>query len=200
MKVGVIDYGAGNIFSILAGLRRARINAEVIANPQDLSSIDAVVIPGVGNFSQAAESLKPFREQLQVLYEEGRFILGICLGMQILLDESEEGGGRGLGLLEGCVNRLPETVKVPHMGWNTIDVKQQSQLFEGLPESPYFYFVHSFYSTPNAGSYIVATTTYGKEFASVIGRGSVLGLQFHPEKSGKHGARVLDNFRKMIVR
>ncbi|MGY5880559.1 MAG: imidazole glycerol phosphate synthase subunit HisH [Candidatus Thorarchaeota archaeon] len=200
MKVGVIDYGAGNIFSILAGLRRANIDAEVITKPRELSSTDAVVIPGVGNFSQAAKSLKIFREQLQGLSEEGRYILGICLGMQILLDESEEGRGRGLGILEGCVSHLPVTVKVPHMGWNTIEVKQQFQLFEGLPESPYFYFVHSYYSKPTADSDVIATTTYGNEFASVIGRGSVIGLQFHPEKSGEHGARILDNFKELIVR
>jgi imidazole glycerol-phosphate synthase subunit HisH len=200
MKVGVIDYGAGNIFSILSGLRRADINAVVVTEPEELSSKDAVVIPGVGNFAQAAESLKIFREQLQNLSQEGRYILGICLGMQILLNESEEGIGRGLGILEGCVSRLPVAVKVPHMGWNTIDIKQQSQLFEGLPESPYFYFVHSYYSKPIANSDVIATTTYGKEFASVIGQGSILGLQFHPEKSGKCGARVLGNFKEMIAR
>ncbi len=200
MQVGVLDYGAGNIFSIVSGLRRADIDTEIVANPNDLSSYDAVVIPGVGNFSQATKSLEIFREKLQEISEEGRYILGICLGMQILLDESEEGGGRGLGLLEGSVIRLPTSVKVPHMGWNTIEVQKKSQLFEGLPESPYFYFVHSFYSRPSEVSDVVATTTYGTKFAAAIARDSILGLQFHPEKSGDQGALLLRNFKEMIAR
>ncbi|MFW9843980.1 MAG: imidazole glycerol phosphate synthase subunit HisH [Candidatus Thorarchaeota archaeon] len=200
MQVGVLDYGAGNIFSIVSGLRRAEIDTEVVIEPKCLSSIDAVVVPGVGNFSQAADSLEVFREKLIEISREGRFILGICLGMQIMLDESEEGNGRGLGLLEGRVVRLPATVKVPHMGWNSIEVKRPSQLFEGLPESPYFYFVHSFYSRLKEVTNVIATTTYGTEFAVGVSKGSVLGLQFHPEKSGEHGALILRNFKEMISR
>ena len=200
MQVGVLDYGAGNIFSIVSGLRRADINTKVVTDPKVLSSVGAVVVPGVGNFSQATESLEIFRETLLEISREGRYILGIWLGMQILLNESEEGSGNGLGFIEGSVVRLPSAVKVPHMGWNTIEVKKQSQLFEGLRESPYFYFVHSFYSQPTEVTDIVATTNYGTEFAAAIARDSVLGLQFHPEKSGEQGARILRNFKEMITR
>jgi glutamine amidotransferase len=162
--------------------------------------MDALVVPGVGNFSQAAKSLIKFREQIHSYSQEGHYILGICLGMQIFLEESEEGNGRGLGLFKGKVARLPNTVKVPHMGWNTIEMKKQSQLFEGLPEKAYFYFVHSFVSQPEDETEIVATTTYGMEFAVAIAKDSILGLQFHPEKSGSNGTTVLSNFKEMIRR
>lgn len=200
MRVGLIDYGAGNIFSILCGLQRVGIKAKVYNKPNDVASIDAVVVPGVGNFSKAAESLQEYKEVLEDLLREGRYILGICLGMQILLEKSEEGEGNGLGLVKGEVKRLPTSLKVPHMGWNTIKIRKETPLFDGLPINPYFYFVHSFISVPKESTHIIATTEYGQEFASAIQNETILGLQFHPEKSGEHGAIVLNNFRRMIRR
>lgn len=200
MKVGLIDYGAGNIFSILCGLRRAGIKAKIYNKPSDIALIDAVVIPGVGNFSQAAKFLQEYKLALEDLHKEGRYILGICLGMQILLEKSEEGEGKGLGLIKGEVKRLPNSVKVPHMGWNTIKVRKETPLFDDLPINPHFYFVHSFASLPVESTDIVATTEYGGEFASAVQKETILGLQFHPEKSGEHGATVLSNFREMIGR
>ncbi|MFW9802637.1 MAG: imidazole glycerol phosphate synthase subunit HisH [Candidatus Thorarchaeota archaeon] len=200
MRVGLIDYGAGNMYSILCGLERANLDTSVIANPQDLASVDAVVIPGVGNFSQASQELLRFRTSLQETAKEGRIILGICLGMQILLEQSEEGEGEGLGLIEGSVKRLPSDVKVPHMGWNTIEWTTDSPLLSGISEGSYFYFVHSYYAAPRQHSRIVATTNHGVDFPSIITKDSVFGVQFHPEKSGEFGAAVLNNFRSMLVR
>jgi glutamine amidotransferase len=198
--VGVIDYGAGNMYSILCGLQRAKLDTTVIANPQELKSADAVVIPGVGNFSQASQALGGFRTSLQETAEEGRVVLGICLGMQILLESSEEGAGTGLQLIEGSVKRLPSGVKVPHMGWNTIEEMKDCPLLSGISDQSYFYFVHSYYAAPRSISRVMATTSHGVEFASVIAKESVFGVQFHPEKSGEPGAMVLRNFRDMLMR
>jgi glutamine amidotransferase len=165
-----------------------------------LQSSDAVVIPGVGSFSQASQSLEAFRECINDLIVEGRLILGICLGMQILMEWSEEGIGEGLGLIEGSVMSLPSNVKVPHMGWNTIKIENECPLLNGLQEESYFYFVHSYYASPSESSNVISTTSYSIDFPSVIAKESIYGVQFHPEKSGESGAKILDNFKDMLMR
>ncbi|MBN2228647.1 MAG: imidazole glycerol phosphate synthase subunit HisH [Candidatus Thorarchaeota archaeon] len=200
MKVGVINYGAGNLLSILNGLKRTGIETLVITNPVELKELDAVVIPGVGNFAHASGALEPFREIFRDIIKEGRYVLGICLGMQILFENSEEGVGEGLGALKGRVVRFSPEVKVPHMGWNTLDIIKQTQMTDGISDSDYFYFVHSYYATGLAGSHIVARTDYSVKFPSMIVKDSLVGVQFHPEKSSKNGVRVLQNFRDMISR
>jgi glutamine amidotransferase len=200
MEVAIIDYGAGNLFSIQCGLHRSNINTKIITNPRNLQLSDAVVIPGVGNFSQASQSLEIFRECINDLIVEGRIILGICLGMQILMEWSEEGSGEGLGLIKGSVRSLPPNVKVPHMGWNTITIKNECPLLNSLQEESYFYFVHSYYASPKEQKSIISTTTYGIDFPSVIAKESLFGVQFHPEKSGESGTQVFRNFRDMLTR
>ncbi len=200
MRVGVLDYGAGNIFSILSGLKRADMPAEVFRDPHSLPSFDGIVIPGVGSFSQITSALDRFREGILDFANSGKVVLGICLGMQVLLDSSKEGSGDGLGLISGVVKRLPPKVKIPHMGWNNVEIWQTNPLVDGLSESPYFYFVHSYYTAPDDSSCIVGTTQYGLEFASIIGEDTLFGVQFHPEKSGKDGAQVLRNFRRLLQR
>ncbi|MGY5853062.1 MAG: imidazole glycerol phosphate synthase subunit HisH [Candidatus Thorarchaeota archaeon] len=200
MEVGVIDYGAGNMYSILCGLQRANIDTKVITEPEEIRSSDAVVIPGVGNFSQACKSLDKFREDLQEVIIEGRILLGVCLGMQVLLERSEEGSGEGLGLMHGSVRRLPSKAKVPHMGWNTITVTNECPLLDGLQENSYFYFIHSYFASPSESANVMSVTEYGIDFPSVIAMDSIYGVQFHPEKSGETGALVLDNFRDVLRR
>lgn len=200
VQVYVLDYGAGNMYSIIRGLQRVGIEPSVVTEPSALWDADAVVIPGVGNFSKASQRLSNYESILYDLKKEGRHILGICLGMQVMLDRSEEGNGSGLGLIPGAVKRLPSGVKVPHMGWNRIRFKKNNSLFDGLPDSPHLYFVHSYFAEPLEASAVIATTKYGLDFPSVITSDALYGVQFHPEKSGEMGLRILRNFSGLITR
>lgn len=196
----VIDYGVGNLFSMSNALRRAGLRVEVAEEPSRLSGSDAVVLPGVGNFGAAAANLDPFREALNATVEEGTPLLGSCLGMQLLFIRSEESPGDGLGLLPGEVKRFVGDVKTPHMGWNTVEPTRGSPLLEGVKPDSYFYFVHSYYPDPADPRDTLASTSYGGEFASIVERGNVYGTQFHPEKSGEAGARLLSNFAGLVKR
>jgi glutamine amidotransferase len=153
---------------------------------------DAVVLPGVGGFRTAAERIK--RKELRDLARSGKPIMGICLGMQLFFEASEEGPGRGLSLLPGRVKRFPRSVKVPQIGWNTLRVARRTELTEGLPDESWVYYVNSYYPAA-VGDWVVATSDYGVEFPGMVERGNVVGTQFHPEKSGKTGALVL---RRML--
>ncbi len=170
------------------------------STPGELNGVDGVVLPGVGNFSTASRNIKPFKPVLVDLSGEGRPLLGICLGMQILFGESEESWGRGLNLIGGRVVRLPRGVKTPHMGWNTLEVCRWSELLDGVEEGSYFYFVHSYYAEPDDEDVVAAKTEYGVRFPSVISSGCIFGTQFHPEKSGKSGALILKNFAEILKR
>jgi len=156
--------------------------------------VDAVVLPGVGNFNAGSRNLKMLRNKIFSLVDEGVPLLGVCLGMQLLFESSEESKGEGLGLFRGRVVRLPKTVKIPHMGWNTLKILRQCDLLAGVSEDDYFYFVHSYYGNPADAAVVVAETDYGLNFASVVNRGNIYGTQFHPEKSGEPGVAVLRNF------
>ncbi|MEM2586898.1 MAG: imidazole glycerol phosphate synthase subunit HisH, partial [Candidatus Bathyarchaeia archaeon] len=185
MRAVIINYGVGNLFSIKRSLERAGFNVTISSDKRGLSGIDAIVLPGVGNFGAGAENIKRIRNKLLELIEKGIPVLGVCLGMQLLFEESEESSGAGLRVLSGKVIKLPSSVRIPHMGWNTLKDIRPTDVLDGIGEEDYFYFAHSYYAAPANKDIIVAKTEYGVKFASVIAQKNIFGVQFHPEKSGK---------------
>lgn len=167
---------------------------------RQLKQAEAIILPGVGDFSTASENINPIKDCLIELAKGGVPVIGICLGMQLLFQKSEEGTGEGLALLEGENVQLPNSVKVPHMGWNTIRIVRQNWLFEGLENESYFYFAHSYVPVPTDKSLICAETFYGIPFASAVAKQNIYGVQFHPEKSGVQGLKFLENFLKFVKR
>lgn len=198
--MAVVDCGAGNLFSVEWALRKLGLEASVLSTGSSLRDVDAIVLPGVGNFGVASRSLRQLRTDIVRRVEEGIPLLGVCLGMQILFEASEEAPGEGLGLLRGKVLRMPGHVKTPHMGWNTLRISRSSEILDGVDEGDYFYFVHSYYAWPVKRDIVVAETDYGLSFASVVGEANIYGTQFHPEKSGRPGERVLRNFARIVKR
>jgi glutamine amidotransferase len=196
-RVGVCDYGVGNLRSVERALGAAGATAVVSADPAELASCDGLVLPGVGAFAVAAATLRDrgLDALITGLAGAGRPVLGVCLGFQLLFDESDEGdGGRGLGLLPGRVRRLqPTRGKVPHMGWNSLRMTP-STLLDGVAGGERMYFVHSYAVEPADVGDVVATTEYGGEVVAAVEHGAVQGTQFHPEKSGAAGLRVYANF------
>jgi len=199
-NVTIIDYGLGNLRSVKKGIEAAGASATITGNTEAIAAADGIVLPGVGAFHEGMDQLGPLKGTVCAATKEVP-LLGICLGMQMLMDSSEEHGTQeGLGLIPGCVRRFPRVpgVKVPHMGWNTIrHNKGDNPLLSGLAPEEYVYFVHSYYAdtTPE---YTLTTTEYIVPFASSIVRNNVYGVQFHPEKSGAVGLRLLENFIDLV--
>ncbi len=199
--VVVVDYGLGNLRSVTRGLQRAGASVEITADPERFGTADGVVLPGVGAFGEGVENADPLREELRAVAESDTPLFGVCLGMQMLLTESEEadhagqGEARGLDLVPGRNVRFPAGQTVPHMGWNELDVRRDHPLVDGV-DGRYAYFVHSYYAEPDDDAAVVVTTDYGEAFASVVAddSGTVFGTQFHPEKSGETGLTILRNF------
>jgi len=200
-SVVVVDYGLGNLRSVTRGLERAGADVTVSEDPRAFERADGVVLPGVGAFREGVENAGPYRDALVAAADRGQPVFGICLGMQMLLTSSEEadhegqGEVRGLDLIPGANVRFREGRKVPHMGWNRLDVSRAHPLVEGI-DGEYAYFVHSYYARPDDDRATVATADYGVAFPAVIANeaGNVFGTQFHPEKSGETGLRILRNF------
>lgn len=200
-SIVLVDYGLGNLRSATRGLERAGATVSLSDDPADFEAADGVVLPGVGAFSEGMENAGPFRDVLVDLAAAGEPVFGICLGMQMLLTSSEEadrvgqGDVTGLDLVPGRNVRFDEGQKVPHMGWNELSVERDHPLVEGV-DGEYAYFVHSYYAKPDDETAVVATTDYGVTFPAVVSneRGNVFGTQFHPEKSGETGLRILKNF------
>jgi glutamine amidotransferase len=197
VRIAVVDYGVGNLRSVERALSRAGAEAVISPDPAAVAGCDGVVLPGVGAFSPAAALLRStgLGETVGDAAAEGRPVLGVCLGFQLLFEESAEGeGGAGLGLLPGRVLRITAPgLKVPHMGWNRLHIRRPDPLLDGLAEGEWCYFVHSYAAAPRAED-VVATCDYGGELTAVCRHGSVTGTQFHPEKSGPAGLRLYANF------
>ena len=197
MKIGVVDYGRGNLRSVSKALEAAGASVELVTDAARLATRDAVVVPGVGSFGDCAANLRasgmwdPLLEWLR----DGRPFLGICLGYQLLFESSEESPGvNGLGFLPGRVVRFPAApLKVPHMGWNTL-TNTRGPLYANLTSDPAFYFVHSYHPVPDDPTLVSATCTYGKPFAASVSSGTLHAVQFHPEKSQSAGLALLQNF------
>jgi len=201
MFIAVIDYGMGNLLSVLKGLEKVGWPARITADPREVRQASAVVLPGVGAFADAMRNLRAagLDEALLRAVDEGKPFLGICLGYQLLFEASEEWGiTPGLGVFGGRVLKLPSTVKVPHMGWNEVYLRGICPLLKGIPDQSRFYFVHSFYVQPTEPRIIRGETDYGVRFASAVARDNVFGIQFHPEKSSTLGLRILRNFGKLV--
>ncbi len=198
-KVAILDYGVGNLRSVRRGIERAGATPVITKDVALMMACDGVVLPGVGAFAEGMKKLGILREAL-CQYAEDRPVLGICLGMQMLLERSREFGlHEGLGLVPGEVCPFEKTpgMKIPHMGWNTIRMEQPSPLFDGIPDESYVYFVHSFFAKTTP-AHTLTSTEYIERFASSIGSGNVYGVQFHPEKSGDTGLSILKNFIALL--
>lgn len=194
-KIAILDYGVGNLRSVERGLAYSGATAVITSDAEVIESSDALILPGVGAFCDAMKQLKKFEK---ILEKNERPLLGICLGMQLLFTESEEDGlHRGLNLLQGRVIRLPRSVKIPQMGWNSISTKRKSALLEGIKDGEYFYFVHSYYAATEE-DVTTATANYGVEFAAIVEKRNIYATQFHPEKSGAAGLRMLKNFIEIV--
>ncbi|MFQ5815574.1 MAG: imidazole glycerol phosphate synthase subunit HisH [Candidatus Hydrothermarchaeaceae archaeon] len=192
-RIAILDYGVGNLRSVRRGLESEGAEAVVTNDGNVLFDSDALVLPGVGAFCDAMDDLRAFEDDI-TSYVEDRPLLGICLGLQLLFTESEEDGlHEGLGLLRGRVIRLPDTVKIPQMGWNSTEIKRESRLLRGLRSGEFLYYVHSYYAVPE-DDVTTATTTYGVEVPAVVEKDNIYATQFHPEKSGRTGLKLLKNF------
>jgi len=196
----IFDYGVGNLLSLKTALEKVGLTATIGTSAKELAKADAIALPGVGSFTAAASKLDAVKETLQNKVKEGTPLLGICLGLQLFFEESEEGPGEGLAFFKGKNIQLPSTVKVPHMGWNTLSIVRKNELFEGIAEGTYVYFVHSLYPVPKDKNIVCTKTEYGTTFTSAIASKNIYGTQFHPEKSGDIGLRILKNFAKQVVR
>jgi len=221
IKLVVIDYQSGNLRSVAKALETAGVYAQITGDPAQLRDADAVILPGVGSGPAAMAALRQrgLVEPLRQYVASGRPFLGVCLGLQLLLErtqegdtsgkipfpspnpfplkvEGEDGGGstQCLGIIPGEVQRLPQGLKVPHMGWNSVEFKKPHPVFQDIPQESHFYFVHSYYAAPQDGGGIAGITEYGIPFCSVYARGNLVATQFHPEKSGTLGLQIYQNF------
>jgi glutamine amidotransferase len=196
-KISIFDFGAGNLFNLHQSLlRNGAHTVDIIRTLNELENYDGLVLPGVGNFDSAISSIQKDAISLNAAVDSGMPILGICLGLEMLFNKSEEGILDGLKVLDGDVLMLPKSkVKVPHIGWNNLRiVKTESNLLKGIPQDSWVYFVHSYHIEPQDENLIVAITDYGSTLPVVIERSNLFGTQFHPEKSGKIGAQIMKNF------
>ncbi len=200
MKIAIVDYGASNMFSLIAALKRIGIEVSIISNDEDLNKYSAIFLPGVGNFSSASNIILKIKDKIMRAIDNGTPLFGICLGLQLLFEKSEEGEGEGLGLFKGRVIKFPNNIKTPHMGWNLVIPQNKSILLSSIDDKIWAYFAHSYYPSPENRLIIKGITIYGVHFPSVIEHENIFGTQFHPEKSGTSGQIILKNFVKSIKR
>jgi glutamine amidotransferase len=200
--IAIVDYGMGNLRSVEKGFLKVGVEAGIVTTPQAVDDADAVVLPGVGAFRDCMRNLTDMNLTHSILraIEKGKPYLGICLGLQVLFSESEEFGHcYGLDIFRGKVLRFPESsLKVPHMGWNSLNILRRPPILDGIPEGGYFYFVHSYYVAPEDTGLIATTTDYDMEFTSMIWRDNVFAVQFHPEKSQSLGLSILKAFGDFV--
>lgn len=196
----VIDAGVGNLGNLVRALRHAGAEAEITRDPVTIAAARNLVLPGVGAFRPPREALRgPLEEALQAALAHGAWLLGICVGYQLLFEAGEEFGTTdGLGLLPGTVVSLPDSVPLPHIGWNRLCAEVEHPLLAGIPRGAYVYFVHSFAPQNTPREVRIANAVHGRPFTAIAGKGRVFGTQFHPEKSGRHGLRLLRNYLEMV--
>jgi glutamine amidotransferase len=202
VKIVIIDYGLGNLRSVHKAFKRINNDTEITKSVQEVKNADAIVIPGVGAFRDAIRNLTHLKENVLTLIEEGRPLLGICLGLHMLFSTSTEGGlTKGLDYFKGRVIRLPQELTVPHMGWNSLKiVRFENPLLSEISDDSYVYFAHSYYPVVEDEEDTIAITDYGITIPSVISKQSVFATQFHPEKSGKVGINIINNYIKYVKR
>ena len=200
--IGIIDYDAGNIRSVEKALSYLGEKTVVSRDPDILKSVDKVILPGVGSFGQAMENLHRYElvPVIRDMIEDGKPFLGICLGLQLLFESSEESpGAEGLGILKGKILKIPSSpgLKIPHMGWNSLQFQNNGRLFRNIPQDTYVYFVHSYNLQAKETEIVKAVTGYGTEIHASVEKDNVFACQFHPEKSGKYGLEILKNFAEL---
>jgi glutamine amidotransferase len=201
VSVAVVNYGVGNLRSISKGLTNAGADVVITRDAKLLREADAIVLPGVGAFAPAVKNMEPIKDVVAQAMDEGKPIFGVCLGLQLLFTKSCEGGSTdGLDFISGEVVKLPSSMKIPQMGWNTIDFACSHPLLDGVEDRSYMYFVHSFYPQPSDPRVVLTTTNYGVRFASMVAYKNLFATQFHPEKSSKTGLRILKNFVNIVKR
>jgi glutamine amidotransferase len=199
--IAIVDYGMGNLRSVTNAFKKLGGDVAITRDKNTIKDARAIVLPGVGAFGKCIENLKRFElfDLIKELIMNDKRFLGICLGMQVLFDSSEEAPGiEGMGFIKGDVPRFKGSVKVPHMGWNSIGIQRENQIFKGINDGEFFYFVHSYYCRP-AEDVVATKTSYGNEFASSVQKGKLFACQFHPEKSQKAGLRLLKNFIELCA-
>jgi glutamine amidotransferase len=197
----VIDYNVGNVKSVCNAFRHIGCEAKLSCDPEDIESADGLVLPGVAAFGYAVSALGPLADLIKALALAGKPLLGICVGYQMLFDESVEyGPHKGLGLVAGNVIPIPSSQTVPHMGWNLVKLPEDMDLFVSLPKEKHFYFAHSFYADVADAGAKIAYTDYGFKLPASVQKGTIYGTQFHPEKSGQAGLKILENFSEICRR
>ncbi len=199
--IAIIDYGVGNLRSVEKAFEATGVWAMVSSDDRVLRQADALVLPGVGAFGACMKALsqRGFDELVRERVAEGAPLLGVCVGMQMLFDESEEfGPSRGLGFLRGRVRRFSDRVRVPHIGWNQVTIKRSDPLLAGIEDGSFFYFVHSYYCETAHPDAVVGETDYDGAHLSIVNSGNICGVQFHPEKSQTSGLRLLNNFARLV--
>ena len=201
VKIAIVNYQAGNIRSVAKAIEKTGITPVITDNPDVLKRADGLVFPGQGAIDPAMKTLKDKKlsNPIKDFIQSGKPFLGVCLGLQLLLDSSEEGVEPGLSLIKGIVRRFPVGLKVPHIGWNTVKFVSEIPLFHNIPEDSRFYFVHSYYAEPLDSSFVGGLTNYGFDFCSVIAFDNVVATQFHPEKSGAIGLKIYQNFVNCVL-
>jgi glutamine amidotransferase len=201
--ITIIDYGAGNLRSVVNAVSRLGYQSRVTADPAEVLEARAVILPGVG---AAADTMANLRQQgldepIRRVIAEGKPFLGVCIGMQVLFSDTEEGGSHQcLGIIPGAVRKFPAGLKVPHMGWNQLRQKVAHPVFEGIADGADFYFVHGYYVEPEDKALVAGETEYGLPFCSVVARDNLVATQFHPEKSGELGLKIYDNFIRKALK
>ena len=195
-SVAIFDYGAGNIFSLKNSLEKAGASVDVIKNFDEPNQYSGLLLPGVGNFDPAIHSIRDLSKTQFQEYVGDMPVLGICLGMEMFFEKSEEGQEKGLDVIDGEVVVLPSSMKVPHMGWNDLEIKKPGKILEGVKDGSWVYFVHSYRAKPSSNNVITAESDYGIKVPAVVESKNYFGTQFHPEKSGKIGKIMIENFLK----
>jgi glutamine amidotransferase len=201
VMIAIVDYGVGNLKSVQNALKTLNIPSIISSDNDEIANSRSIILPGVGAFPDAMKSLKDkgLDKVIKAVAKEGKPILGICLGMQLFFEESDEiEKCKGLGLLKGNIKKLEGSIKIPHMGWNDLSFETYTPLLEGVVEHSYVYFVHSYYAEVGEKNIVNAYSMYEKKIPAIVSKGNIFGLQFHPEKSGDAGMKLLKNFAEVV--